>query len=123
MDLITAYLTLGISKSSSLKEVKQRYRSLAREFHPDKNNEDSTKKFQDIEYAYTLITNPEIFKNHKPPVSKPKSPVPKPPPPQPKPPPPQPTKSKFKKGQNLDDFLDELKKDGFKKTGKKKNKW
>lgn len=118
------YKILGIPRNSTIKEIRTRYHCLVRKYHPDKNinevnNEEAKniiKKFQEIEYAYKSIINPESLKNSKPP-----PPPPSPPPPAPSPPPP--PMPKFKKGQKLDDFLEELMKEGQKKTGKKKDKW
>ncbi len=125
MDLFAAYVTLGTSKNSTYKEIRKRYLQLAKQHHPDKHqgSKESIKKFQDIEYAYKLIT--ENFSKPVPvskqvPVSRPKPPEPKP---KPKPPEPKPPEPKFKKGQNLDDFLNDLFIDGHKKTGKKKDRW
>ncbi len=127
MDLYSSYKILGISKNSTTREVRERYLSLARQHHPDKhrNSVESVKKFQDIECAYRLIYDPASFKGQAPapsrstPTRTAKPPDPKPPDPKPPPKPP----PKFKKGQNLDDFLNELRNDGHKKTGKKKDKW
>ena len=109
---MNSYQILGISKKSTTKEIRERYLCLAKQWHPDKhhNSVESVKKFQEIEYAYKSIINPSAFKKFRPP----------PPPP---PPPPSPAVPKFKKNQNLDDFLNELYNEGRKKTGKKKDKW
>lgn len=118
------YDVLEIPKNSTLREVRIKYLCLAKKYHPDKSDEDTIKKFQEIEYAYRAITNPESLKGSKPPKSE------KPPPRKPKTkptrtpdPPPEPPRPKFKKGQNLDSFLDELMREGQKKTGKRKDKW
>jgi len=57
-----AYLILGSSKDDDIKTIKKRYKSLAKEFHPDKvhgRNEEIlnkyTKKFQAIFGAYETI--------------------------------------------------------------------
>jgi DnaJ-class molecular chaperone len=123
------YKVLGIPKNASFAEIRQHYISLARKYHPDKNkDEQSIRKFQDIEYAYRLITNPDSLKHTKPPSKPPSKPnkankASKPPPDPEPPPPPPPPKPKFKKNQNLDDFLNELVNEGRKKTGNKKDKW
>ena len=59
-----AYLVLGLSKNDDLKTIKKRYKTLAKEYHPDrvfnsdKNKLDSyTKKFQSIRCAYELVVS------------------------------------------------------------------
>ena len=51
------YETLGVSKSSTEKEVKKAYRKLAAELHPDKNpgNAVAEEKFKDISAAYDVL--------------------------------------------------------------------
>jgi len=58
----SAYIILGISENDDLKTVKKRYKSLAKEFHPDRvDYKDKarldiyTKKFQAISGAYEVI--------------------------------------------------------------------
>lgn len=48
------YQTLGVSKSASKEEIKQAYRRLAHEFHPDKKGGDE-KKFKEINEAYQVL--------------------------------------------------------------------
>ena len=50
------YETLKIPETASSDEVKQAYRKLAKEFHPDKNPGDSSanQKFQEIQEAYSI---------------------------------------------------------------------
>jgi curved DNA-binding protein len=53
------YQTLGISESASQEEIKQAYRKLAKEYHPDKNPDANTKaKFQQIQEAYSVLGDP-----------------------------------------------------------------
>lgn len=52
------YKVLGLNKNASIKEVKNAYRRLAVEFHPDKNPANS-EKFIQITKAYKAILNPE----------------------------------------------------------------
>ena len=101
------YKILGISRNSTVKEIRDKYIFLARQYHPDKNvDKNTTAKFQEIEAAYRSATDNTI-KTKKPPP----------------PPPPPPPRHKFKKGQSLDDFLNDLVNDGKKKLGKKKDRW
>jgi len=60
--LQNAYIILGLSKNDDIKTIKKRYKSLAKEFHPDRiQKEDEkliniyTKKFQAILEAYEII--------------------------------------------------------------------
>jgi len=51
------YQTLGVSESSSAKEITKTYRKLARKLHPDANpnNQESETKFKEISAAYDVI--------------------------------------------------------------------
>ena len=56
------YEILGVSKGATLEEIKQSYKKLAKEFHPDKNRTkgiDTTEKFQKIQTAYEILSDPE----------------------------------------------------------------
>lgn len=54
------YATLGIPRSASITDIKQAYKRLAREWHPDKNKEtDAESKFIEINKAYELLSDPE----------------------------------------------------------------
>lgn len=49
---------LGISKDSTLKEIKKAYYTNAKVFHPDKNNKESDPKiFSDITEAYDILSS------------------------------------------------------------------
>jgi molecular chaperone DnaJ len=50
---------LGVSIESNEQEIKKSYIKLAMTYHPDNNpdnQEDSTKKFQEISNAYEILT-------------------------------------------------------------------
>lgn len=55
------YDVLGLSRKASEKDVKQAYRKLAREHHPDVNHGDkaSEEKFKQINEAYGVLSDPE----------------------------------------------------------------
>ncbi len=55
------YETLGIPRSASDKEVRQAFRKLAREHHPDVNSGDkaSEEKFKRINEAHSVLSDPE----------------------------------------------------------------
>lgn len=52
------YKTLGVSNSASKDEIKQAYRRLAHQYHPDKSGGDE-KKFKEINEAYSVLSNDE----------------------------------------------------------------
>ncbi|OGG24212.1 hypothetical protein A3A79_03420 [Candidatus Gottesmanbacteria bacterium RIFCSPLOWO2_01_FULL_43_11b] len=53
------YEILGVSKSSSLDEIKKAYRKLALEWHPDRNKKpEANEKFKEINEAYAVLSNP-----------------------------------------------------------------
>ncbi len=55
------YQTLGVQKSATEKEIKQAFRKLAKQYHPDANPNDPTAegKFKEINEAYEVLSDPE----------------------------------------------------------------
>ena len=55
------YDLLGVNKDASEKEIRQAYRRLARQYHPDVNKTDSEaeEKFKQINEAYTVLSDEE----------------------------------------------------------------
>lgn len=55
------YTILGVPRGATQEEIKHAYRSLARKYHPDRNNdnEETTSRFQGITEAYETLSNPE----------------------------------------------------------------
>ncbi|MGL5075476.1 MAG: DnaJ domain-containing protein, partial [Waterburya sp.] len=53
------YLTLGVSQSATLKDIKLAFRRLARQYHPDLNPGDpvSAEKFKQISQAYDVLSD------------------------------------------------------------------
>ena len=53
------YKILGVSKSATEAEIKKQFRKLAKQYHPDKNQDDpaAEKKFKDVNEAYEVLGN------------------------------------------------------------------
>jgi preprotein translocase subunit Sec63 len=54
------YQILGIENGATQKEVKQAYRKLAFQYHPDKNSDNAAadEKTKEINQAYAVLANP-----------------------------------------------------------------
>lgn len=56
------YQTLGVSRSATEGQIKQAYRRLARQYHPDRNHcgdpEEAAKQFQIVQEAYETLIDP-----------------------------------------------------------------
>ncbi|KQS41687.1 DnaJ C-terminal domain-containing protein [Pedobacter sp. Leaf194] len=66
MEYIDYYKVLEIKKDSSTDDIKKAYRKLARKYHPDlnPNNEEANKKFQQINEANEVLSDPEKRKKY-----------------------------------------------------------
>jgi DnaJ-class molecular chaperone len=55
------YKTLGVTKESSVEDIRKAYKKLARKYHPDLNpgNKDSEGKFKEVAHAFDLIGTKE----------------------------------------------------------------
>ncbi len=60
------YSVLGVAKGSSQKEIRQAYRKLARQYHPDVNPGDkaSEEKFKEVNAAYEVLSDPDRRKKY-----------------------------------------------------------
>jgi molecular chaperone DnaJ len=60
------YSLLGVSRSATEKEIKQSYRRLARQYHPDVNpgNKSAEEKFKAINEAHDVLSDPEKRKKY-----------------------------------------------------------
>ncbi|KAF6256938.1 DnaJ domain-containing protein [Scenedesmus sp. NREL 46B-D3] len=53
------YQVLGVRRSATQKEIIKAFRTMSRQYHPDKNpSKDATGKFQEISAAYDYLTDP-----------------------------------------------------------------
>src|SRR5258706_1577117 len=66
MDFIDYYKILGIDKNASDEDIKKAYRKLARKHHPDlnPNDKEAHKKFQQINEANEVLSDPEKRKKY-----------------------------------------------------------
>lgn len=61
------YNILGVAKNASQDEIKKAYRKLASKHHPDKGGD--TKKFQDLQTAYAVLSDPQKRAEYDNPIS------------------------------------------------------
>ena len=61
------YLILGVSRRENLRSIQEAFRELAKRYHPDRAGPQGTRRFQDIQEAYEVLSNPEKrkFYNHE----------------------------------------------------------
>jgi curved DNA-binding protein len=66
MDFIDYYKILSVAKTASEDEIKKAYRKLARKYHPDlnPNDKEANKKFQQINEANEVLSDPEKRKKY-----------------------------------------------------------
>lgn len=66
MAFIDYYSILGVPKTASADDIKKAYRKLARKYHPDinPNNEEAKRKFQQINEANEVLSDPENRKKY-----------------------------------------------------------
>ena len=66
MEYVDYYKILGINKNATPDDIKSAYRKLARKHHPDlnPNDKEANKKFQQINEANEVLSNPENRKKY-----------------------------------------------------------
>src|SRR5215213_7661990 len=66
MEYIDYYKILGVDKGASTEDIKKAYRKLARKYHPDvnPNNKEAHKKFQEVNEANEVLSDPEKRKKY-----------------------------------------------------------
>jgi curved DNA-binding protein len=66
MEFIDYYKILNISKTATQDDIKKSYRKLARQLHPDlnPNDKDAHKKFQQVNEAHEVLSDPEKRKKY-----------------------------------------------------------
>lgn len=66
MDFVDYYKTLNVPKNASADDIKKAYRRLARKYHPDvnPNDKEAHKKFQQINEANEVLSDPEKRKKY-----------------------------------------------------------
>ena len=59
------YNILEVERTATPQQIKQAYRKMAMKWHPDRNrSSEATKKFQDINKAYAILSDPVKKRNH-----------------------------------------------------------
>ncbi|WP_411274148.1 DnaJ C-terminal domain-containing protein [Daejeonella sp.] len=66
MSFVDYYQALGTTKSATEKDIKAAYRKMARKYHPDvnPNDKDAQKKFQEVNEANEVLSDPEKRKKY-----------------------------------------------------------
>ncbi|MBS1777425.1 MAG: DnaJ domain-containing protein [Bacteroidetes bacterium] len=66
MSLVDHYKVLGVAPNATLTDIKNAYRSLALQYHPDKAQENphAQVRFQDIAEAYRILSNIQMRKRY-----------------------------------------------------------
>lgn len=66
MAFVDYYKVLGIERNASQDDIRKAYRKLARKYHPDlnPNDDDAKKRFQEINEANEVLTDPEKRKKY-----------------------------------------------------------
>ena len=58
------YAALGVSRAEGVDGIQEAYRRLAKQYHPDRAGEQGTGKFQEIQEAYEVLSDPRKRKRY-----------------------------------------------------------
>jgi DnaJ-class molecular chaperone len=58
------YLILGVSRGENLRGIQEAFRELAKRYHPDRAGPEATGKFQEIQEAYGVLSDPQKRKTY-----------------------------------------------------------
>jgi DnaJ-class molecular chaperone len=58
------YLILGVSRGENLRSIQEAFRELAKRHHPDRAGPQGTSRFQEIQEAYSVLSDPERRRWH-----------------------------------------------------------
>ena len=63
---MSPYEILGVNPDASMSDIKSAYRSLSKDYHPDRNKDDpeASRKLQDVQEAYAILKDPERRKRY-----------------------------------------------------------
>ena len=67
MGMKNYYVVLGVSADATTKEIKQAYRHLAKEYHPDRHpekNAEAEARIKEINEAYEVLSKPDTRRRH-----------------------------------------------------------
>jgi hypothetical protein len=53
------YIILGVSPTATTRSIQRAFRTLAKQYHPDRVGSQGTSAFQDVVEAYEVLSNPE----------------------------------------------------------------
>ena len=58
MGIMDHYLVLGISRRENFRGIRDAYRELAKQYHPDRAGPDAVDKFRELQQAYETLSDP-----------------------------------------------------------------
>lgn len=64
MERKSYYVILGVSSSESSRGIRAAYRDLAKRLHPDVAGEETTRAFQEVTEAYSVLSDPQLRRDY-----------------------------------------------------------